>query len=152
MLNIDSNINPNIGLHTSQQYVGQFQAPWRLRMGSPPSRPPRKSLAKTQPWKKLGMSKAAWYRKGKPVRQVCSNKDKYEQSRPVSHGWAAESKRKLAAERRRSTTAVAKVHTLSASFQLSALPASTDLSRSSDFCPGTKPNGCWGWPHEWSPN
>jgi hypothetical protein len=79
------------------------------------------------------MSKAAWYRKGKPVRQVCSNKDKYEQSRPVSQGWAAESKRKLAAERRRSTTAVAKVHTLSASFQLSALPASTDLSRSSEI-------------------
>jgi hypothetical protein len=50
VLKIDSNINPNIGLHTSQQYVGQFQAPWRLRMGSPPLlRPLRNLLANFKP-------------------------------------------------------------------------------------------------------
>ena len=51
---------------------------------------------------------------------------------------AAESQRKVVAERRPSPTAVAKVHPISASFQLTALPASTDLSKSREFLSRTE--------------
>jgi hypothetical protein len=95
------------------------------------------SLSQTKPWVADGISRRTWERR-RAMTQVCSNKDKYEQSQLATARWAAESQRKVVAERRRSPTAVAKVHPISASFQLTALPASTDLSKSHEFLSRTE--------------
>lgn len=95
------------------------------------------SLSKTQPWLAEGISRRTWERR-RAVTQVCSNKDKYEQSQLATARGAAESQRKVVAERRRSPTAEAKVHTLTASFRLAATPASTDLSKSVEFLSRTE--------------
>ena len=33
------------------------------------------SLSKTQPWKALGISRATWYRRGKPMPESCNDHD-----------------------------------------------------------------------------
>jgi hypothetical protein len=69
----------------------------RMRAGVPTRQQylAKNHLSRTRPWEAAGMSKATWYRKGKPmpdlaVRQVCSNKAFSGEHRPVSTGMGSE--------------------------------------------------------------